>query len=79
MTVNLEEIWETGAVLEGEESAPTNVPVDLHCSGVTLCGRVIRAENHEFVWRLEIEFSPLTLWSAEQFRPEHLLDPSELG
>jgi hypothetical protein len=78
MTVNLEEIWETGAVLESEESAPTNVPADLHCGGATLCGRLLRAEKHAFGWRLEIEFSPLTLWSPERFRPEHFLDPSSL-
>jgi hypothetical protein len=57
----------------------TNVPADLCCGGITLCGRLISAENHAFGCRFEMEFSPLTPWSAERFVPRHFLDPSKLG
>jgi hypothetical protein len=79
LTVNLEEIWETGAVLESDENVPTHVPADLQSGAVTLCGRLTTAEKHAFGWRLEMEFSPLTPWSPERFRPAHLLDPSTFG
>jgi len=79
LIVNLEEIWESGAILEAEESSPTGVHADLRCGAITLSGRLTQAENHALGWRLEMEFSPLTPWSPELFRPEHLLDPSKLS
>ncbi len=78
-TVNLEEIWESGAVLEAEEPLPTFAAAEIRSGGVRLCGRLTRVEKHAFGWRIEIQFSPLTPWSVEKYRPEHLLDVSELG
>jgi hypothetical protein len=39
---------------------------------------VTRAEEHAFGWRLAFEFSPLTPWSIDHFRPEHLFDPAAM-
>jgi hypothetical protein len=78
-TVNLEEIWESGAIFETEEPVSSSGWAEFRCGGFTLCGRLTRTEPHEFGWRIEMEFSPLTPWSPERFRPDHLLDPSEIG
>jgi hypothetical protein len=78
LTVNLEEIWENGAILESDEAIPLCSLAELHCGGVSLYGRLTRAEKHDFGWRFEMEFSPLTPWSPERFRPDHLLDLSGL-
>ena len=77
--VNLEEIWESGAVLECEDEPPAGVPAEIRCQGVTLCGRLTKVEEHEFGWRAEMEFSPLTPWSPERFQPDHMLNPADLG
>jgi len=37
----------------------------------------VQVEQHEFGWRFEVEFSPMTPWDPAQFQPEHLLDLSE--
>jgi hypothetical protein len=77
--VNLEEIWKTGAVLESEEAMEEGAKVEIRCGDAFFAGRIVRVEPHELGWRLELEFSPLTPWSPEQFQPQHLLDPSKLG
>ncbi len=77
-TVNLEEIGRDGAVIESEDAIVDGVRVEVRCGSVFFSGKVTQVEQHEFGWRAEIEFSPLTPWSPEQFRPQHMLDqPSE--
>lgn len=76
--VNLEEIWRNGAVLEAEQPIEEGARIEIRAGNVFFAGGIARVERHEFGWRLEVEFSPLTLWSPEVFRPEHLLDPSSL-
>lgn len=77
--VNLEEIWVTGAILEAETAVARDAQVELRCGAVVLKGRIVEVEPHEFGYRFEVEFSPKTLWRLEEFRPDHLLDPSALG
>jgi len=77
-TVNLEEIWESGAVLECEEAPAADAQAELRCGAVTLWGRIRAIEPHEFGWRAEMDFSPLTPWSPALFEPAHLLDPTDL-
>ena len=76
--VNLEEIWQNGAILESEGPAEHGAKAELRCATAIFAGRINRVERHEFGWHLEIEFSPLTPWSPDRFQPEHLLDPSKL-
>lgn len=71
--VNLEEIWKTGAVLDLEEGMEDGVKVELRCGTAFFAGRIVKVERHEFGWSVEMEFSPMTPWDPEQFRPEHLL------
>jgi hypothetical protein len=76
--VNLEEIWRDGAAFESEDPVLDGVEIELRCGPAFFVGKVILAEQHEFGWRVEVEFSPLTPWSPEQFRPQHMLDVSEV-
>ena len=74
--VNLEEIWASGAILEAEAAVTRGALVELRCGPAVLKGRIVEVEPHEFGWRFEVEFSPKTPWRLEEFRPDHLLDPS---
>lgn len=78
-TVNLEEIWTHGAVLESEEPVEEGAKVEIRCGEAFFAGGIIRVERHDFGWRLEMEFSPLTPWNAQQFQPQHLLNVSKLA
>jgi hypothetical protein len=64
LVANLEEIWTTGAVLESEEPVVEGMNLELRCGAALFAGRIVQVERHEFGWRLEIEFSPLTPWSS---------------
>jgi hypothetical protein len=77
--VNLEEIWTTGAILEAETAVTRGTQLELRCGAVVLKGRIVEVEPHEFGCRFEVEFSPDTPWRLDDFRPDHLLDPSKLG
>jgi hypothetical protein len=76
-TVNLEEIWKNGAVLESETPLEKGSRVELRCGRAFFAGRIVRVEAHEIGWRFEVEFSPMTPWDLDEFQPEHLLDVSE--
>ncbi len=72
-TVNLEEIWPEGAVLETEGAVEDGAHIEIRSGEVLLAGRVVGVELHEFGWRVEVAFSPLTPWDPEKFKPQHLL------
>jgi hypothetical protein len=72
-TVNLEEIWETGAVVESEGPVETGARVEIRCGKAYFSGTVMDVERHEFGWRVTVQFSPMTRWKLEEFEPEHLL------
>ncbi len=72
--VNLEEIWRNGAVLESEEPIEEGARVEMRSGTAFFAGKVTEVERHEFGWRVDVEFSPLTPWSPDRFRPQHLLD-----
>jgi hypothetical protein len=77
--VNLEEIWAGGAILEAETAVTSGSQVELRCGSAVFRGRIVEVQPHEFGWRFEVEFSPKTRWRLEDFRPDHLLDPSAVG
>ena len=76
--VNLEEIWETGAVIESDEPLQMDSAVEIRCAPAFFAGRVIEVEKHEYGWRIELHFSPLTPWNPDKFRPQHMLDAAKL-
>jgi hypothetical protein len=77
--VNLEEIWEAGAVLECEELLEPGSRIEMQGGGIRFHGVIKDVELHDFGCRVEVEFSPLTPWTRERFTPKHLLSLDELG
>jgi hypothetical protein len=76
--VNIEEIWETGVILESEAEVTAGAQAALSVENASFQGRLSDVRQEEFGWRVELEFSPETLWSPERWRPDHLLDPAVL-
>jgi hypothetical protein len=72
-TANLEEIWPEGAVIEAEDAVDDGAHVEIRSGDFLLAGKVVGVELHEFGWRVEVAFSPLTPWDPEKFKPQHLL------
>jgi hypothetical protein len=58
---------------------PLNAHVEIHCGRTFFAGKITHIDAHDAGFRLSMEFSPLTPWSLERFRPEHLLDLAELA
>jgi hypothetical protein len=79
LVVNLEEIWQTGAIIELEEPVEAGVTVELRCGRTFFAGRIVQVETHQVGWRAEVAFSPLTPWTLEKFHPLHLLDVTDIG
>lgn len=77
LTVNLEEIWRNGAVFEAEVAMDSGARVEIRSGQAVFAGTITRVDRHEFGWRADVEFSPLTPWSPELFRPMHLLDVTD--
>ena len=76
--VNLEEIWREGAVLDCEIGFPPGTSVEIHAAGRRWMGIATSVQEYEFGFHIEVEFSTLTPWRIEDFRPLHLLNPAEL-
>lgn len=72
--MNLEEIWETGAVLESEAPVEAGVRAELRSETAFFSGDVVEVEEHEVGWRVRMDFSPMTRWRPEVFRPGHLVE-----
>ena len=70
---NLEEIWASGAAFECEEAVESGSALEMQAGEVRFQGTATSVEPHEFGWRVEMEFSPLTPWSPARFLPRHLL------
>ncbi|HWF06912.1 MAG TPA: hypothetical protein VG297_00535 [Bryobacteraceae bacterium] len=62
-------------MLESEQAVEEGSRVEIRCGTAFFSGLVTGVEKHEFGWRVEVEFSPMTPWTPEEFQPEHLLDP----
>jgi len=76
--VNLEEIWDTGALLDCEAAVQEGAPARIASDDVAFSGVVTAVEPHEFGWRVELVFAPGVRWTPEQWIPEHALDPGSL-
>ena len=77
LTVNLEEIWRNGAVFEAEVPVAARGRVEIRSGKAVFAGRITSVERHEFGWRADVEFSPLTPWSPDLYRPLHLVDVTD--
>ena len=76
--VNLEEIWRGGALLTCEEAVGEGHDARISSGEMVFEGRIIAVEHDELGWQVEVSFSERTPWSIEEWKPEHLLDPSTL-
>ncbi len=76
--VNLEEIWDDGAILECEAEVAPGVSAMILTDAVLFAGRITAVEKQESGWEIEITFSPSTRWSMEKWRPDHAIDPKTL-
>ena len=76
--VNLEEIWDDGAMLECETEVEPGVDATFSTDEVSFTGRITAVEKQESGWELEITFSPMTQWTIEKWRPDHAIDPKTL-
>lgn len=75
---NLEEIWNTGAILEAEEPIPAGQKLLLRNAAGKIWGEVVKVEAHEFGFRVELAFFRCRNWTPEVFRPRHLFNPDSL-
>lgn len=78
-TVNLEEIWAGGAVMEAESPLEAGTHCRMRAGNRSYWCTVALVDLHTFGCRVQLEFSPMTQWKVEEYSPQHLLDPSTLG
>ncbi len=76
--VNLEEIWDTGAVLECEEAVTSGGLAMISTREVSFAGQVVSVEDGLLGWRVEMLFSADSQWSVERWMPDHTIDVSKL-
>ncbi len=77
-TVVLENISASGACVQSEISVPNNASVRLVCGKAEFHGRVRFCYWRDDGYFIGIAFDARSKWSQEKFKPEHLLDPSEV-
>ncbi len=77
--VNLEEIWDRGAVLESESPIELQQKLLLQKQGGKIWGAVEECAEHAFGYRIQVKFLFDQKWSPALFRPEHLFDPNGLN
>jgi hypothetical protein len=74
----LEDISAAGACVQLNKPVPVGAAGHLVVPGRRLPGTIRYCEFREIGHFVGIEFDPGVLWSEEDFRPEHLLDPRVL-
>ena len=76
--VNLEEIWDDGAMLDCENEVELGLSAIISADDAEFSGGITAVEQYEFGWRVEMTFSPATRWTIEKWRPEHAVDADRL-
>jgi hypothetical protein len=77
-TVVLENISASGACVQAEISVPESANVRLVCGKAELHGCVRSCYWRDDGYFIGIAFDAHSRWSKAKFKPEHLLDPSEV-
>lgn len=76
LTVNLEEIWPSGALFQTEGPIAPQTQLRFTCGSCQFRGKVISQTLAKGLgYFVEIRFHPGCRWSARQYRPRHLLNP----
>ncbi len=77
-TVNLEEIWAEGAILQFEFPIRPGTHIAVQLGATHFEGSVVDSRA-DFVGQLvEVHFVPGQRWSRAIYEPQHLLDPQSL-
>ena len=76
--VVLENISASGACVQAEISVPESATVRLVCGQAEFQGCVRFCYWRDDGYFIGIAFDPHSKWSKAKFKPEHLLDPSEV-
>jgi hypothetical protein len=75
---NLEDISLSGICLQVESPIPAGTAIVMHYGDGELLGTVRHCRHEEAGYFLGVELAEGCRWSSKHFRPQHLLDPSEL-
>jgi hypothetical protein len=76
LSVNLEEIWPSGALFQTDARIPPQTRLWFACGGCEFRGTAIaRIFSKGLGYFVEIRFDRDCQWSARQFRPKHFLNP----
>jgi hypothetical protein len=75
---NLEDISLSGLCLQVETPIPTGTPIAMEYGDGELVGTIRYCRFQDWGYFLGIELLDGCRWSSQHFRPQHLLDPSDL-
>jgi len=75
---NLEDISLSGICLQVESPIPAGTAIAMHYGDGQLVGTIRYCRYQETGYFLGVELAEGCRWSSQHYRPEHLLDPSEL-
>ena len=76
---NLEDISLSGACLQVERPISLGVGVQINYPNGELAGTVKYCVFRDIGYFLGVEFEQGSRWSQRDFRPQHMLDPRQLG
>jgi hypothetical protein len=75
---NLEDISLSGVCLQIEGTIPSGTPVSIRYGDGELLGSVRYCRYEGIGYFLGVELADGCKWSSQHYRPEHLLNPSDL-
>lgn len=75
---NLEDISLSGVCLQIEGAIPRGTPVSIRYGDGELLGTVRYCRYEGLGYFLGVELADGCKWSSQHYRPEHLLDPTDL-
>ena len=78
-TVNLEEIWTSGATLGFETPISEATALRFEGKGKEYRGRVTGCRADFIGYLVEVEFAPDCQWTRELYEPDHFFDPQSLA
>ena len=76
---NLEDICASGLCLQSEVRIQEGTRLSVNYGEGEFVGTVRYCVFRDAGYLLGIEFEPSSRWSTNDFQPDHLLDPRELG
>ena len=76
LTINLEEIWSSGALFQTDARIPLFTPLRFAGGGFEFRGQAIsRTLIKGLGYFIEMRFYPSCTWSEQKYRPKHLFNP----